>query len=135
MTPTMEATMERMMSDLPGYLTVTQTAEVLGTTERRVRQWQQLGVLAPAARLGLLQYRRADVVRGAVLQHLQKIFGESSPLAVELAKAVPAEQLDAVLTAEKPQVTAVVGGRVFEIRDLDPDRLGQVRERLASVPV
>src|SRR5262245_5193624 len=95
------------MNELPNYVTVVQTAEVLGTTWRRVRQWQALGVLAPAARLGRLQYRRTDVIRAAVLQHLQRVFGESSTLAVELAKAVPAEQLDAVLANRDPRVTNV----------------------------
>jgi len=121
------------MNDLPNYLTVPQTAEVLGTTERRIRQWQQLGVLAPAARLGRLQYRRADAIRAAVLQYLQRVFGESSPLAVELAKALPVDQLDAVLTAAAPRVTVTAGGRVFDVA-LDPEHLAWVRDRLSSVP-
>jgi hypothetical protein len=122
------------MNELASYVTVAQAAEVLGTTERRIRQWQSLGVLAPAARRGLLQYRRPDVIRGAVLLQLQAIFGDASPLAVELAKAVPAEQLDAVLTEDEPRIRVTRPEGRFDI-NLGLNALAPVRQKLAAVPV
>jgi len=125
--PTME------QAELARYLTVAQTAVICDVQERRVRNWQGLGLLVPATKKGLLQYRRADVIRCAVLLQLQSIFGQDSALAVELARALDAEQLDGLLDMEQPVITVHAVGRTFCVQ-LDPDQLSIIRERLAAVP-
>src|SRR5262245_36601239 len=127
MMPTMEH------ADLARYVTVAQTVVICEVQERRVRNWQRLGLLVPATKKGLLQYRRADVIRCAVLLQLQSIFGQDSALAVELARALDAEQLDGLLDVEQPVITVHAVGRTFRVQ-LDPDQLSIIRERLSAVP-
>ena len=125
--PTMEH------ADLARYLTVAQTAVICAVQDRRVRNWQALGLLVPATKKGLLQYRREDVIRCAVLLQLQSIFGQDSALAVELASALDAEQLDGLLDMEQPVITVHAVARTFRVQ-LDPAQLAIIRERLAAVP-
>jgi DNA-binding transcriptional MerR regulator len=92
------ATMERDVADLAKYATVIQTAAACGVNERRVRNWQNLGLLVPATRVGLIQFRMVDVLRCAVLLELQRYLGQDSPLATELALALTPQQLESIPT-------------------------------------
>jgi hypothetical protein len=129
------ATMECEMSDLAGYATVEQTAAALGpeVSTRRVRNWQTLGLLVPATRKGLIQFRLTDVIRCSVLLQLQAFLGQDSPLAVEIARGLTPEHLAALLVADDPRITVRTPGRESLI-GLDPEELAVVHERLAAIP-
>jgi len=124
--PTME------QSALPRYATVSETAAVCGVNERRVRNWQNLGLLKPALSVGRIQFHRADVVRCSILLQLQSVLGQDSPLATEIALALSHEQIEALLHADDPAVVLDHGRR--SVIGLDPEDLEQIRERLASIP-
>ena len=84
--------------ELAKYLTIAQAARVLDVPESRFRaSWRLNGIAVLATRQGLIQVRRQDVVRAAVLAWLQAILGEQSSVAVELAKAMSPEKLEVVL--------------------------------------
>jgi hypothetical protein len=120
---------------LATYATVTQAAAACGVNERRVRNWQNLGLLVPAARVGLIQFRLVDVVRCAVLLQLQAVLGQDSALAVEIARGLEAQQLEALMSEDDPRVNVLVErvGRRFLI-GLDSEELAVFHERLATIP-
>lgn len=121
------------VDELAKYLTVEQAAVALDVPESRFRaSWRQAGIVRPALSKGLQQLHRADVVRGAVLVCLQRILGETSPVAVSLAKALTPEQLAAILVADVPTVEVDHAAYGFKVQ-LDADYLAQVRERIAQV--
>jgi len=120
---------------LAKYITVGEAAKALDVPESRFRaSWRQSGIVRPATLKGLMQFTRQDVVRAAVLVCLQRVFGEQSSLAIDLAKAMQPEQLDQVLGAERPRLEATVGHRTFKV-DLDPEYFARVREGISTVRV
>jgi len=127
------ATMEREVADLAKHATVTQTAAACGVNERRVRNWQNLGLLVPATRKGLIQFHLVDVIRCAVLLQLQAFLGQDSPLAVEIARGLTPEQLATLLVDDDPRITVLALGRRSLI-GLDPEEFAVVHERLTAIP-
>jgi hypothetical protein len=125
------------VDELAKYLTVEEAARALDVPESRFRaSWRQSGIVRPATLKGLMQFTRRDVVRAAVLVCLQRVFGEQSSLAIELAKAMTPEQLDQVLGATRPRLEVTMGQphRTFKV-DLDPEYLARVREGISTVRV
>jgi hypothetical protein len=122
-----------VVDELAKYLTVEEAAKTLDVPESRFRaSWRQSGIVKPATLKGLMQFTRQDVVRAAVLVCLQRVFGEQSSLAIELAKAMTPEQLDSVLADERPRLDAFVAGRIFKV-DLDRAYIARVREGIQQV--
>jgi hypothetical protein len=126
-------TTEREMSDLAKYATVAQAAVACGVNERRVRNWQNLGLLVPATRRGLIQFRVVDVIRCAVLLQLQAFLGQDSPLAVEIARGLEPQHLATLLAVDDPHVKVLRAGQWLEV-GLDPEELAITYERLAAIP-
>jgi hypothetical protein len=119
---------------LAKYFTIQEAAGILDVPESRFRaSWRQNGIVRPALTKGLQQITRADLLRGAVLLCLQGIFGEASPLALDLARSLTEEQLDVVLYGDDP-LTARAKGYGFRIH-LDPEYLERVREGISTVRV
>jgi hypothetical protein len=121
------------VDEMAKYLTVEEAASALDVPESRFRaSWRQAGIVRPALSKGLQQLHRADVVRGAVVVCLQRVFGDASTLALSLAKALTPTQLDSILVADVPQVEAEIGAYGFKVT-LDPDYMAAVREKIAQV--
>jgi DNA-binding transcriptional MerR regulator len=125
--------MEREVSDLAKYATVAQAAVACGVNERRVRNWQNLGLLKPAGRLGLIQFPLADVVRCAILLQLQTLLGQDSALAVQIARGLNPQQIESLLGSDDPGIVVEHLGCQLRV-GLDPEELAITYERLAEIP-
>lgn len=118
--------------DTPIYVPSLPTADaaaLLGVAESRFRSgWRQSGIVHPVA-TGYI--RREDIVRAAVLVSLQAIFGEQTPLAVEMAKALTTDELLHILEADEPAVTVFLPrpARRFYVA-LDPRYIAGIRRGL-----
>jgi hypothetical protein len=126
--------MEREMTDLAKYATVAQAAIACGVNERRVRNWQNLGLLVPATKVGLIQFHLVDVIRCAVLLQLQAFLGQDSPLAVEIARGLTPQHLATLLVDDDPRIKVRTPVGRESLIGLDPEKFAVVHERLAAIP-
>jgi hypothetical protein len=117
---------------LPRYCDVSQTSQVCGVPEKRVRDWQRAGLLPVALKTGRLQYRVADVVRCFLYVQLQLVLGQDSGVATRAALAFDDDQLMSILRGRNEITTSGHSG-VITLR-VDEELREVLLERLGAVP-
>ena len=113
---------------LPGALSIEQAATILGVPASRFNaSWRQNKIAVPYAG----QVSRQAVVRAFVLLRLQRLLGDTSPVALEIARALNDPTLDRLLDGEITDVTVALPGGRFTVV-LSDRALATLRDRIAA---
>jgi hypothetical protein len=116
---------------LPDALSIEQAADLLGVPASRFNaSWRQNRVAVPYQG----QVSRQSVVRAFVLLRLQRLLGDSSPLALEIARGLNDPTLDRLLEGALTDIAVRLPGGVFTVV-IPRDVIAELREQLAALVV